>query len=47
MLAPNLACFLPPEKVPVLVEISEITIEALVLKPVGISQEYVETVYKR
>ncbi len=41
MLLPNLACFLPPNRGPVLVSITEISTEAISIKPVGILEEYV------
>ena len=40
MLLPNLACFLPPRRVPVLARILLISTEAISIKPVGILEEY-------
>lgn len=40
MLLPNLACFLPPNRVPVLAKITAISSESFTLKPVGILAEY-------
>lgn len=42
MLTPNLACFLPPNRVPVLAEITAISSDSLSIKPVGVSEEYAE-----
>ena len=40
MLLPNIACFLPPSRVPVLAKISAIFEESLSIKPVGILEKY-------
>lgn len=40
MLMPNLACFLPPERLSVLVEVTAITTESFSLKPIGLSVAY-------
>ena len=40
MLAPNLACFLPPERIPVLVEVLDIFPKSITIKPTGILNEY-------
>lgn len=40
MLLPNLACFLPPNRVPVLAKITAISAESFTLKSVGILAEY-------
>ena len=40
MLLPNLACFLPPNRVPVMAKIATISEESLSIKPVGILDEY-------
>lgn len=45
-LLPNLACFLPPVKVPVLVEIIAISTESLTLKTVGVLQTYADEMDK-
>ena len=42
MLTPNLACFLPPNRVPVLAELTSITVDSISIKPVGVSEEYAE-----
>ena len=42
MLTPNLACFLPPNRVPVLAELTSITADSISIKPVGVSEEYAE-----
>ncbi len=40
MLLPNLACFLPPTRIPVLTEITNISSELLSIRAVGILDEY-------
>ena len=40
MLLPNLACFLPPSRVPVIAKITVIAEESLSIKPVGILEKY-------
>ena len=40
MLLPNLACFLPPTHIPVLVRITTLSKDGLTLKAVGIPEEY-------
>lgn len=47
MLLPNLACFLPPSKVSVLVEITAVSTELLTIKPVGIHEEYAADLDKK
>ena len=47
MLLPNLACFLPPSRVPVLVEITAISPDFFTIKPVGILEEYVTDLHKK
>ena len=47
MLLPNLACFLPPCRVPVLVEITALSAELLTIKPVGILEEYAADLDKK
>lgn len=47
MLLPNLACFLPPTKVPILVEITNISTEAIGMKVVGILEEYVAVIDRK
>ena len=42
MLTANLACFLPPNRVPVLAELTSITADSISIKPVGVSEEYAE-----
>lgn len=39
MLLPNLACFLPPTRVPVIAKIAGITSEFLSVKPIGIHED--------
>ena len=40
MLLPNLACFLPPTHIPVLVKITALSSDRISLKAVGIPEEY-------
>ena len=40
MLLPNLACFLPPTRIPVLAKITALSFDGLSLKPVGILEAY-------
>lgn len=40
MLLPNLACFLPPTRIPVLAKITALSLDGLSLKPVGILEAY-------
>ena len=47
MLLPNLACFLPPSRVPIMARITAISSELLTLKPVGILAEYVADMDKK
>ena len=42
MLTPNLACFLPPNRVPVLAELTSISVDSISIKPIGVSEEYAE-----
>ena len=42
MLTPNLACFLPPNRVPVLAELTSISTDSISIKPVGILEKYAE-----
>ena len=46
-LLPNLACFLPPSKVPIMVKITAISAETLALKPIGILEEYAADMDKK
>lgn len=46
MLLPNLACFLPPTRVPVIAKITGITSELLSVKPIGILGEYATNIDK-
>ncbi len=47
MLLPNLACFLPPMRIPVLAEITNISSESLSVKPVGILEDYAADMDKK
>ena len=47
MLLPNLACFLPPSRIPVLAKITAISSEGLSLKAVGILKEYATDLDKK
>lgn len=47
MLLPNLACFLPPRRVSVMVKITTISVESISLKPVGILAEYAVDLNKK
>lgn len=47
MLLPNLACFLPPSRLSVLVEITTISAELLTIKPAGILEEYAADIDKK
>lgn len=40
MLLPNLACFLPPTRIPVLAKITTLCLDGLSLKAVGILEDY-------
>ena len=40
MLTPNLACFLPPNRVPVLAEVTAISLEGISIKPIGVTQDF-------
>ncbi len=40
MLLPNLACFLPPTRIPVLAKITALSLDGLSLKAVGILEAY-------
>lgn len=40
MLLPNLACFLPPTHVPVLVRITALSSDGITLKAIGVPEEY-------
>ena len=42
MLTPNLACFLPPNRVPVLAEITGVSEDSISIKPIGVSEDYAE-----
>lgn len=43
MLTPNLACFLPPNRVPVLAELTSISVDSISIKPIGVLEEFAET----
>lgn len=43
MLTPNLACFLPPNRVPVLAELTSISVDSISIKPIGVSEDYAKT----
>ena len=47
MLGPNLACFLPPKKIPVLVEITAISAEHITIKVIGVQKQYAENIDKK
>lgn len=47
MLLPNLACFLPPTRIPVLAKITAISAEVLSLKAIGILEEYAADLDKK
>ena len=47
MLLPNLACFLPPSRVPVMVKVTAISAELLTIKPVGILEKYAADLEKK
>ena len=47
MLLPNLACFLPPSRVPVMTKITAISTDELSIKPVGILAEYAADMDKK
>ena len=47
MLGPNLACFLPPKKIPVLVEITAISAEHIVFKVIGVQKQYAKNIDKK
>lgn len=40
-------CFLPPEKIPVLAEITEVSADSISIKTIGILQEYADDLDKR
>jgi hypothetical protein len=42
MLTPNLACFLPPNRVPVLAEITGVSEDSISIRPIGVSEDYTE-----
>lgn len=47
MLAPNLTCFLPPERIPVLVEVTAFSLDSITFKPIGVLEEYVNNIEKK
>ena len=47
MLLPNMACFLPPTRIPVLAKITGVSSDELSLKAVGILEEYAEDLDKK
>ena len=47
MLLPNLVCFLPPTRIPVIARITTLSSEELSLKAVGILEEYAADLDKK
>ena len=47
MLLPNLACFLPPTRIPVLAKITSLSTDKISLKAVGILEEYAADLDKK
>jgi len=47
MLLPNMACFLPPTRIPVLAKITGVSSDELSLKAVGILEEYAADLDKK